>query len=216
MPNPWPACWSALEPSDRSVPAQDGDIINIDVTVFLNGFHGDTSRTFLVGNVDPEARKLVAVTEEALARAIAICKPGVPFRQIGTVINDYADSHALGTVKAFVGHGVGRMFHSKPTIMHCRNNEEGVMAAGQTFTIEPMLTLGAVRETCWSDEWTMVTADGSWSAQFEHTLLITPGGCEVLTVTGAGKGAALKPSNASTAAVAAGGAAKPKGFGAKR
>jgi methionyl aminopeptidase len=161
---------------------QDGDIVNIDVTVFLDGHHGDTSRTFLVGTVDAEAQRLVDVTRQALAAAIRICRPGVPFKEIGATIHALADRHKVSTVPAFVGHGVGREFHSGPTVIHCRNNEPGVMAVGQTFTIEPMLTLGNPRERFWADEWTAVTADGSWSAQFEHTLLIVPGGVEVLTM----------------------------------
>lgn len=129
---------------------QDGDILNIDVTVYLNGYHGDTSRTFLVGNVDEEARELVAVTEEALARAIAICGPGVPIKQIGATIHAFADTYGYGVVPNFVGHGVGWDFHSAPTISHCRNNVQGVMEPGMTFTIEPMLTLGGnTREKAW-------------------------------------------------------------------
>ena len=201
---------------------QNGDIINIDVTVYLDGYHGDTSRTFFVGDVDDEARRLVAVTEEALARAIACCRAGVPYREIGNVISALAETHGLGVVENFVGHGVGRDFHSGPTIQHSRNNVQGVMVEGQTFTIEPMLTLGTTKEVAWSDEWTMVTADGNWTAQFEHTLLITKTGAEVLTRTSAGGGAALKPGTvadgplkpkvpAGGAAAAAG--AKKKGFG---
>ena len=161
----------------------EGDIINVDVTVYLNGYHGDTSRTFLVGAVDPEAAQLVEVTRQALEAGIAVCKPGAPFRAIGTAIHALADQHGFGVCSGFCGHGVGRAFHSGPTILHCRNSERGVMVAGQTFTIEPMLTLTkqGVNARMWGDGWTAVTVDGSWSAQFEHTLLITPTGVEVLT-----------------------------------
>jgi len=164
---------------------QEGDIVNIDVTVFLDGYHGDTSRTFLVGAVDAEAAQLVAATEQALEAGIAVCKPGAPFRLIGSAIHAVADRFAYGTCAGFCGHGVGRVFHSEPIILHCRNNELGSMAVGQTFTIEPMLTMtrNGVRERYWDDKWTAVTANGDWTAQFEHTLLITPGGCEVLTLT---------------------------------
>ena len=182
---------------------QDGDIINIDVTVFLDGHHGDTSRTFLVGTVDAEAQLLVDVTRQALAAAICICRPGVPFKEIGATINAIADRHKLSTVPAFVGHGVGREFHSGPTIIHARNSQPGVMAVGQTFTIEPMLTLGNSRERFWADEWTAVTVDGSWSAQFEHTLLIVPGGVEVLTMADGTPPVQGLPSPEQVAAVAA-------------
>ncbi|GBG71933.1 hypothetical protein CBR_g10870 [Chara braunii] len=164
-----------------SRPLEDGDIINIDVTVYLNGYHGDTSRTFLVGNVTPEVQQLVRVTKEALDKAIAICSPGVEFKKIGKTIHDYADRYKYGVVRHFVGHGIGRMFHSGPAIMHHRNNGPGVMLPGMTFTIEPMLTIGSIEEVMWDDNWTVVTADGSFSAQFEHTLLITETGVEILT-----------------------------------
>jgi methionyl aminopeptidase len=211
---------------------QEGDIINIDVTVFLNGHHGDTSRTFLVGAVDAGAAALVEATQRALFGAIALCAPGVPFRSIGTFIQALADKEGYGVVPAFVGHGVGREFHSGPTIVHCRNSEPGVMAVGQTFTIEPMLTLGGTKERFWEDEWTAVTVDGSWSAQFEHTLLIVPGGVEVLTLAEGTPAVAGLPSEEARAARAAaaaaaagagasaagkkgGGAKSSKGFGKK-
>ena len=166
-----------------STALREGDIINVDVTVYLDGHHGDTSRTFLVGAVDPEAAKLVEVTRQALEAGIAVCKPGAPFRAIGAAIHALADQHGYGVCAGFCGHGVGRAFHSGPTILHCRNSEPGTMVAGQTFTIEPMLTLSkqGVKARMWNDGWTAVTVDGSWSAQFEHTLLITPTGVEILT-----------------------------------
>eukprot|EP01018_Ginkgo_biloba_P029086 Gb_15552 [translate_table: standard] len=160
---------------------EDGDIINIDVTVYLNGYHGDTSKTFLCGNTDEEANQLVKVTEESLYKAISICGPGVEFKNIGQTINDYADKFRYGVVKQFVGHGVGKVFHSDPVILHFRNNQPGRMVAGQTFTIEPMLTIGSIDPIMWKDKWTVVTADGSLSAQFEHTLLITENGVDILT-----------------------------------
>eukprot|EP00262_Sarcandra_glabra_P004710 TRINITY_DN1591_c0_g1_i1.p1 TRINITY_DN1591_c0_g1~~TRINITY_DN1591_c0_g1_i1.p1 ORF type:complete len:349 (-),score=55.01 TRINITY_DN1591_c0_g1_i1:72-1118(-) len=166
-------------PDSRAL--EDGDIINIDVTVYLNGYHGDTSATFFCGNVDEEARKLVQVTRECLYKAIAVCAPGVEFKKIGKTIHDHADKFRYGVVRQFVGHGVGRVFHCDPVILHYRNNDRGQMVLGQTFTIEPMLTMGSINPIMWADDWTVVTEDGSLSAQFEHTLLITENGAEILT-----------------------------------
>eukprot|EP00250_Pteridium_aquilinum_P024327 c28924_g1_i1 orf=538-1641(-) len=165
-----------------SRPLQDGDIVNIDVTVYLNGYHGDTSKTYYCGTVDDDAKNLVEVTRTCLEKAIAICGPGVEFKQIGKAINDYADQFGYGVVRHFVGHGVGKIFHSAPTVLHYRNNDGTRMVVGQTFTIEPMLTIGGIEDETWDDNWTVVTADGSLSAQFEHTLLITEKGVEILTV----------------------------------
>lgn len=160
---------------------RDGDIVNVDVTVFLDGYHGDTSRMFLVGDVTPEAKRLCEATKESLDASIAICAPGVPFNMIGHTIQKVANSHRLNVVRTFVGHGVGQVFHSEPVVLHYPNQEPGKMQVGQTFTIEPMLTLGSVKPKIWNDNWTAVTADGSLSAQWEHTLLITKGGVEILT-----------------------------------
>ncbi|RCV08468.1 hypothetical protein SETIT_1G329200v2 [Setaria italica] len=164
-----------------SRPLEDGDIINIDVTVYLNGYHGDTSATFLCGDVDDEAKKLVQVTKECLDKAISICAPGVEIKRIGRTIQDHADKFKFGIVRHFVGHGVGKVFHAEPVVLHFRNNEWGRMMLNQTFTIEPMLTLGSINPVMWSDDWTAVTEDGSLSAQFEHTILITEDGAEILT-----------------------------------
>ena len=165
----------------------DGDIINIDVTVYLNGYHGDTSRTIRVGKVSAEVEKLCRVTEDALEAAIKIVKPGVPLRRIGATIHEIADTHKYGVVDKFVGHGVGKEFHSGPTIRHHRNNDPGTIEAGMTFTIEPMLTIGGTRDIMWNDGWTSVTADGKWTAQCEHTLLVTDTGCEIMTLSPAKK-----------------------------
>lgn len=164
-----------------SQPLEDGDIINIDVTVYLNGYHGDTSTTFFCGEVDDEAKKLVLVTKESLDKAISICGPGVEYKRIGRTIQDHADKYGYGVVREFVGHGVGRVFHADPVILHFRNNEGGRMMLNQTFTIEPMLTMGSCKPRMWDDDWTVVTEDGSLSAQFEHTILITNDGAEILT-----------------------------------
>ncbi|EPS60791.1 methionine aminopeptidase, partial [Genlisea aurea] len=160
---------------------QDGDIINIDVTVYLNGYHGDTSATFFVGEVDEDAKNLVKITKECLEKAIAICGPGVEYSKIGRTIHDHADKHGYGVVQHFVGHGVGKLFHSDPVILHYRNNGRGRMALDQTFTIEPMLTVGSINPILWDDKWTVVTEDGGLSAQFEHTILITRDGAQILT-----------------------------------
>ncbi|CAA2961250.1 methionine aminopeptidase 1D, chloroplastic mitochondrial [Olea europaea subsp. europaea] len=160
---------------------EDGDIVNIDVTVYLNGYHGDTSTTYFVGDVDEEARNLVKVTKECLDNAISICAPGVEFNKVGKTIHIDKHKHHYGVVQQFVGHGVGRVFHSDPVILHFRNNGQGRMLLNQTFTIEPMLTIGSINPIMWDDNWTVVTEDGSLSAQFEHTLLITENGAEILT-----------------------------------
>uniref|UniRef100_A0A803KSD7 Methionine aminopeptidase n=1 Tax=Chenopodium quinoa TaxID=63459 RepID=A0A803KSD7_CHEQI len=164
-----------------SRPLEDGDIINIDVTAYLNGYHGDTSATFFCGEVDDEAKNLVQVTKECLDKAIAICGPGVEYKKIGRTIHDHADKYGYGVVRQFVGHGVGRVFHADPVVLHCRNNDGGRMILNQTFTIEPMLTMGSYNPIMWDDNWTVVTEDGSLSAQFEHTILITKDGAEILT-----------------------------------
>ena len=161
----------------------DGDIINVDVTVYLNGYHGDTSRTIRVGKVSEQVEMLCKVTEDALEAAIKIVKPGVPLRRIGATIHEIADQYKFGVVDKFVGHGVGKEFHSGPTIRHHRNNDPGTIEAGMTFTIEPMLTIGGTRDIMWKDGWTSVTADGKWTAQCEHTLLVTDTGCEIMTLS---------------------------------
>ncbi|XP_072950874.1 methionine aminopeptidase 1B, chloroplastic-like [Typha angustifolia] len=160
---------------------QNGDIINIDVTVFLNGYHGDTSKTFLCGDVNEPVRRLVEITEECLERAISVCKDGANFKKIGKRISEHAEKFGYGVVERFVGHGIGTVFHSEPLVLHHRNDESGRMVEGQTFTIEPILTMGSIECLTWEDGWTTVTADGSRAAQFEHTILITRTGAEVLT-----------------------------------
>lgn len=165
-------------------PLVDGDILNIDVTVYLDGYHGDTSRMFYVGTVDPAAKQLCEVTESALLEAIKLCGPGVPYSAIGRKIQEIADANKLGVIREYVGHGVGRLFHSAPTILHYRNGAPGIMQLNQTFTIEPMIVQGGIRCKTWGDNWTVVTADGGLAAQYEHTILITKSGAEILTKTG--------------------------------
>ena len=136
------------------------------------------------GTATPHALELVETTRAALAAAISICGPNVPFAQIGHVIHSIADQAGLSVVRDLVGHGIGRRFHAAPSVLHHRNNRPGVMVPGQTFTIEPILTLGSREHRMWEDGWTLVTVDGSLAAQFEHTLLVTEVGVEVVTEVG--------------------------------
>jgi methionyl aminopeptidase len=160
----------------------DGDIINVDVTVFYDGYHGDCSETYLVGNVDEAGRKLVRTTYECLERAIALCKPDVPIKRIGGVIEEHAVENGLTVVRNFCGHGIGSVFHTTPNVVHYKNDDPaGMMKPGITFTIEPMINEGTAKNVTWPDDWTAATVDGKRSAQFEHTLLITADGVEVLT-----------------------------------
>jgi methionyl aminopeptidase len=168
-------------PDDR--PLRDGDIVNLDVTVFREGVHGDTNATFFVGNVDPESTRLVCITRECLSRGIDAVKPGRPISDIGRAIQDHAEGAGLGVVKAFVGHGIGETFHTELAIPHYYDpRATTVMEPGMVFTIEPMITLGDWRHRLWDDDWTAVTADGRRTAQFEHTLVVTDDGCDVLTL----------------------------------
>ncbi|WVZ94523.1 hypothetical protein U9M48_040404 [Paspalum notatum var. saurae] len=201
---------------------QDGDIINIDVTVYLNGYHGDTSRTYLCGDVDESTKQLVKVTEECMMRGISACKHGASFKEIGQRIrsivtesfsfhiispqfttlytvrtsiavklvchswlcferfSEHAGKYGYG-IDPFVGHGVGTIFHCEPIIWSTYDYEPGFMVAGQTFTIEPTLSMGSTQCVLWDDGWTAVAVDGSLSAQFEHTVLVTRDGVEILT-----------------------------------
>ncbi|HYO31760.1 MAG TPA: type I methionyl aminopeptidase [Nocardioidaceae bacterium] len=162
---------------------EDGDICNIDITAYIGGVHGDTNATFLCGNVDDESRLLVERTEEALRRAIKAVRPGRQVNVIGRVIESYAKRFGYGVVTDFTGHGVHTSFHSGLIIPHYDDPHfDTVMEVGMTFTIEPMLTLGAIDWDLWQDGWTVVTRDGQRSAQFEHTLVVTPTGAEVLTL----------------------------------
>ncbi len=167
-------------PDDRAL--EDGDIINIDVTIFLEGVHGDTSATFLVGNVDEESQRLVRVTHECLMKGIEVVKPGKQVREIGRAIEHHARRNGMGTVRAFCGHGIGTRFHSGLQIPHFDDPEaRTIIQPGMTFTVEPMITLGTWRHKEWDDGWTAVTADHRRTAQFEHTLLVTGDGTEILT-----------------------------------
>lgn len=164
-------------------PLEDGDIINLDVTVYYRGFHGDLNETYTVGNkIDEKAIRLINTTRQCLDAAISICKPGVRYRQIGDVIQKIADESGFSVAKSYGGHGIGKLFHCAPQIPHYSPNKAiGIMRPGHIFTIEPMINEGTWRDTVWPDKWTVVTEDGKRSAQFEHTLLITDNGVEVLT-----------------------------------
>jgi methionyl aminopeptidase len=161
----------------------DGDIVNIDITAFIGGVHGDTNATFLAGNVDEESRLLVERTHEAMMRGIRAVAPGRPLNAIGRVIESYARRFGYGVVRDFTGHGIGTTFHSGLIIPHFDDPDvTGIMEEGMTFTIEPMLTLGTIRYDIWPDGWTAVTKDRKRTAQFEHTLVVTSDGYEILTL----------------------------------
>ncbi len=162
---------------------QEGDIINVDVTAYLNGVHGDTNATFLVGEVSEEARLLVERTREAMERGIRAVAPGRKLNVIGRVIESYAKRFGYGVVRDFTGHGIGETFHSGLYVPHYDYPElDVVMEPGMTFTIEPMITLGTHEHDMWKDGWTAVTKDRRWTAQFEHTVVVTEDGVEILTL----------------------------------
>ncbi|MFL6122383.1 type I methionyl aminopeptidase [Actinophytocola sp.] len=162
---------------------EDGDIVNIDVTAFIGGVHGDTNATFLAGEVDEEVRLLVERTHEATMRAIRAVRPGRALNVVGRVIESYAKRFNYDVVRDFTGHGIGRAFHSGLVILHYEEPAvETVIEKGMTFTIEPMITLGGIDYDIWDDGWTVTTKDKSWTAQFEHTLVVTDDGAEILTL----------------------------------
>lgn len=163
-------------------PLEDGDIVKIDVTAFKDGVHGDNCYTFLCGDVDEESRMLTERTQEAMNRAIKMCKPGRPISVIGRVIESYAKRFGYGVVRDYTGHGVHTAFHSGLVILHYDEPRlDTPMEVGMTFTIEPMLCLGDYRSHQWDDGWTVLTNDGSRVAQFEQTIAITPDGAEIIT-----------------------------------
>ncbi|REF34963.1 type I methionyl aminopeptidase [Thermasporomyces composti] len=166
-----------------SRPLEDGDIVNIDITAYIGGVHGDTNATFLVGDVDEESRLLVERTHEAMMRGIRAVAPGRKVNVIGRVIESYAKRFGYGVVREFTGHGIGTAFHSGLIIPHYDEPRfDTVIETGMTFTIEPMLTLGTHEWEMWDDGWTVVTKDRKRSAQFEHTILVTATGAEILTL----------------------------------
>jgi methionyl aminopeptidase len=166
-----------------STELRDGDICNIDITAYLDGVHGDTNATFLAGEVDDESRLLVERTHEAMMRGINAVAPGRQLNVVGRVIESYARRFGYGVVRDFTGHGIGTAFHSGLVVPHYDDpTASTVLEAGMTFTVEPMLTLGTYDWRMWDDGWTIVTADLRRSAQFEHTLLVTESGVEILTL----------------------------------
>jgi methionyl aminopeptidase len=168
-------------PDSRVV--QDGDIVNVDITAFVGGVHGDTNATFLAGEVAEETRLLVERTQEALRRAIRAVKPGRRVNVVGRVVEAYAARYGYGVVREFTGHGIGTAFHSGLVIPHYDDpHYDDLIVPGMTFTIEPMLCLGTHEWDMWDDQWTVTTKDKRPSAQFEHTLLVTDDGAEVLTL----------------------------------
>ncbi|KAL1206215.1 Methionine aminopeptidase 1C, chloroplastic/mitochondrial [Cardamine amara subsp. amara] len=185
---PKSVCTSVNECMYHGIPdsrqLQNGDIINIDVAVYLDGYHGDTSKTFLCGDVNESLVQLVKVTEECLEKGISVCKDGASFKQIGKIISEHAEKYGY-SMESFIGHGVGTVLHSEPLIYLHRNHDHELeyMIEGQTFTLEPILTIGTTEIVTWPDKWTILTADGGPAAQFEHTILITTNGAEILTTS---------------------------------
>ena len=169
-------------PSEKDI-LKDGDIVNIDVTVILNGYHGDTSRTFIIGSVDEKIKSLVRRTEQAMYRGIDAVKSGEYLYKVGKTIEKYISKFGYSIVRDYGGHGIGKVFHEDPHVFHYYSRENRIrLKSGMIFTIEPMINLGSYKvNTSSVDGWTVTTADGSLSAQFEHTILVTDKGAEILT-----------------------------------
>jgi methionyl aminopeptidase len=193
---PKSVCTSVNEVICHGIPdsrvLEDGDVINLDVTIYLNGVHGDTNATFAVGNISEQDKHLMAVTEECMWHGIEVVKPGVMLNEIGRAIEVHAKKHKYGVVRAFIGHGIGENFHTDIQVLHYYDPRNTmILREGMTFTIEPMITAsGETRHKMWDDDWTAVTADGSRTAQYEHTMVVTKDGVEVLT----GGAGAVSPS----------------------
>jgi methionyl aminopeptidase len=169
-------------PSDK--PLKDGDIVNIDVTLILNGWHGDTSRMYTVGEIPRRAERLIEVTYDAMMRGIAVIKPGATTGDIGAAIQNFVEGQHMSVVRDFCGHGLGKLFHDEPNIVHVGRPGEGiVLRPGMFFTVEPMINLGRPHVKVLSDGWTAVTRDRSLSAQFEHTIGVTANGVEIFTTS---------------------------------
>ncbi|NIQ03106.1 MAG: type I methionyl aminopeptidase [Nitrospinaceae bacterium] len=167
-------------PSDRKL--RNGDMVNLDITTILDEFHGDTNKVFFVGSPRKQAKKLADATMEALHRAIEVVRPGARLGDIGATIQQYVEARGYSVVREFCGHGIGRKFHEDPQVLHFGKPGHGlVLEKGMTFTIEPMINLGKPDLKILDDNWTAVTQDGSLSAQYEHTILVTENGHEVLT-----------------------------------
>ncbi|MEM7141869.1 MAG: type I methionyl aminopeptidase [Actinomycetota bacterium] len=179
-------------PDDRTL--EDGDIVNIDVTAYIDGMHGDTSATFLVGEVDEPTRALVETTREATLRGIAAVAPGEPLRRVGEAIEPFARSRGFEVVREYGGHGIGETFHAAPHIHHhVDRGDVSTFEVGMSFTVEPMLLTGGAAFSQADDGWTEHTDDAMPTAQFEHTIVVTSDGAEIVTVTAGGASAALPP-----------------------
>ena len=169
-------------PSDKVL--KDGDIVNVDVTALKDGWHGDTSRTFEIGEVSIKAKKLVQTTYDAMMKAIEIIKEDVFLGDIGAVIQNYVEAEGFSVVQDFCGHGIGQQFHKEPNVLHYGKEGTGEkIKAGMIFTVEPMINLGKYETKTLNDGWTAVTKDKSLSAQFEHTVGVTKDGCEIFTLS---------------------------------
>jgi methionyl aminopeptidase len=169
-------------PSEKTL--QDGDIVNIDITSFIDGFHGDASRMYSVGKPSVKAQKLINVTYDSLMRAIKILKPGITLGDIGFSIQSFVEQEGFSVVRDFCGHGIGKLFHEEPSVLHYGRKNEGItIKEGMVFTIEPMINAGNYQTRVLNDGWTAVTKDKSLSAQFEHTVGITKNGCEIFTLS---------------------------------
>ncbi len=185
---PKSVCTSPNEVICHGIPSEDvilrdGDIVNVDVTTYLDKFHGDTNRTYLVGDVAPEVRRLVEVTYECMMRGIEVVRPGAQLGDIGFAIQTHAEAHGYSVVRDYCGHGIGYEFHEEPQVLHYGKPGTGlVLQEGMTFTIEPMINMGGAASRVLEDGWTVITRDGSISAQFEHTLAVTADGVEILTL----------------------------------
>ncbi len=173
-------------PGDKKL--KDGDILNVDVTVIVDGWFGDTSRMYVAGNASRKAERLIQVTHDSLMRGIEAAKPGNTFGDIGHAIQVYAESNRMSVVRDFCGHGLGRVFHAPPNVVHYGRPGTGpTLEEGMFFTIEPMVNLGRADTKVLADDWTAVTRDKSLSAQFEHSIGITADGCEIFTLSPAGR-----------------------------
>jgi len=184
---PKSVCTSVNEVICHGIPdyreIQDGDVVNIDVTTFnRGGYHGDLNETFCVGNVDDDGKRLVQTSFECLSAALSMVKPGTLYRDLGTTIEKVAKGNKCSVVRTYCGHGIGQLFHTTPNIPHYHKNKaKGTMKVGHVFTVEPMINLGNSSDVTWGDNWTAVTTDGKRSSQFEHTVVVTETGCEILT-----------------------------------
>ena len=185
---PKTCCTSANHVVCHGIPSnkilKDGDIVNVDVTAFKHGWHGDTSRTFKIGEVSIKAKKLIDTTYESMMKAISIVKDGIHLGDIGSIIQKYVEAEGFSVVQDYCGHGIGQTFHKEPSILHYGEKGTGEMIkAGMIFTIEPMINFGNYETKILNDGWTAVTRDKSLSAQFEHTIGVTKDGCEIFTLS---------------------------------